>query len=883
MFFKVSIIHIIKWKAFASFLELKMSIFLCYVVLSIIVTEVNTLHCCTLLRLIVCFPSKTGVMALSNAERQKLWRERQKRRNKKAFMAKERERKRRSYIPVGMLSKKELKVRRRAVLNRVNKHKKRQIERTETITTRRLIVKLPALSRRKLENEKTAKKLMKQRSVCRRASVEVANLRKRNRELLKQRQKLKKRLDRQKKLTESTREQVINHTSTTDVPASPRAQTRLDCQSVGQKIHTKFGKRMLIANSVLHPFKVDLKSWKRKAKRNAKPAMEAVSKLLKKYRLISAFSKATRNSRSKIIKMGRDRKENASKTRNMKGTVVDFLEREDNSSPLPGKKDSHKENSVIKQKRVLHDYMKNLHLKFLTENPRCTISRASFCRLRPPHLILASFATRKTCLCSRHQNLLLKLKCLRRNGIKCTLNPDNFISQNQSDEGMIENIDAQLPTSIATMIFKEWKRVCDKGKFRWKEVQTEVTRREFLNLLRASLPDFRAHVGRIAKQYKELRKLRENLKEGEVLVWMDFAENYTCSAMEEVQSAYWNAQSVSLHTMVTYFPQKKNKECQSYVGVSQNTSHNAKTVFTILKAFIPLLKKEYPLLQKIHYLTDSPTSQYRNKTIFQMLCNHKEHFGVEGEWNFLESGHGKGPCDGLGGSVKRSADMAVKRGKFAIQDASDFIRWTESEQSSKVVFFSYTQDDINRCSDILSENQAIKPIPGTFKLHAVKPVGKHSVAVRETSCYCDMCRSDPCTSPCSGWKVHSLLDNTRSNVSIEALQNCSVQGQDEYTGKSATPDESSQIHRTVGDWVVARYDGKRYIGQIIKVDEEDAEINFMEFTGEGNRFLKWPKRKDKIWVDNKDILQNVPSPSPTKKNKCLFFVEEHVFMAFETE
>jgi hypothetical protein len=39
---------------------------------------------------------------------------------------------------------------------------------------------------------------------------------------------------------------------------------------------------------------------------------------------------------------------------------------------------------------------------------------------------------------------------------------------------------------------------------------------------------------------------RESLKNGEVFIWMDFAENFTCSAVEEVQSAYWNPQMVTL-------------------------------------------------------------------------------------------------------------------------------------------------------------------------------------------------------------------------------------------------------------------------------------------------------------------------------------------------
>lgn len=149
----------------------------------------------------------------------------------------------------------------------------------------------------------------------------------------------------------------------------------------------------------------------------------------------------------------------------------------------------------------------------------------------------------------------------------------------------------------------------------------------------------------MCKEYMcKISRLRENLPAGEILLWMDFAENYTCASMEEVQSAYWNASMVSLHTMVAYFSEDRApRNLQSYVAVSDVISHNATAVYAILKIIIPIIKEDYPVTKKIHYLTDSPTSQYRNKTIFQVLVDHETDFGMQAQWNYLESGHGKGP------------------------------------------------------------------------------------------------------------------------------------------------------------------------------------------------------------------------------------------------
>ena len=37
---------------------------------------------------------------------------------------------------------------------------------------------------------------------------------------------------------------------------------------------------------------------------------------------------------------------------------------------------------------------------------------------------------------------------------------------------------------------------------------------------------------------------------------------------------------------------------------------------------------------------------------FLNLCHHKDDFKVAAEWYFSATSHGKGACDGLGGTVK---------------------------------------------------------------------------------------------------------------------------------------------------------------------------------------------------------------------------------------
>ena len=251
-------------------------------------------------------------------------------------------------------------------------------------------------------------------------------------------------------------------------------------------------------------------------------------------------------------------------------------------------------------------------------------------------------------------------------------------------------------------------KVHENDKYRYKQVEKELPKDEFLVEFLDEITEFRSHVERVKNQYEQMRFKRENLEEGEVLAWMDFAENFTCSAMDEVQSAYWNPEMVTLHTMVIYFPDSYGKAHKSEEAVSDVLHHNATMVYSIIKELIPFIKAEYPEFNTIHYLTDSPTSQYRNKTIFDILCMHKSDFDVSATWNYLEAGHGKGPCDGLGASVKRSAGLAIKQNKAVIQNASDFYSWSQNHMSESVVYFLFiSQNNTTKVQKYYSWDQQI--------------------------------------------------------------------------------------------------------------------------------------------------------------------------------
>ena len=73
-----------------------------------------------------------------------------------------------------------------------------------------------------------------------------------------------------------------------------------------------------------------------------------------------------------------------------------------------------------------------------------------------------------------------------------------------------------------------------------------------------------------------------------------------------------------------------------------------------------------------------------------------------------------------------------------------------------------------------------------------------------------------------------------------------------------------------GQFVVARYDERYYVGKICEVDMEDGlpyHINFME---QKRKAFQWPSRADELWCSSSDIMFQIEEPVPSGKSKRLF-------------
>ena len=270
--------------------------------------------------------------------------------------------------------------------------------------------------------------------------------------------------------------------------------------------------------------------------------------------------------------------------------------------------------------------------------------------------------------------------------------------------------------------------------------------------------------------------------------------------------------------------------------------------------------------------------------------------GVTCSWDFLEAHHGKGPCDGLGGSVKKSAEIAIKSGSI-ISSGQDFYNWAKSTTGS-VKYVYVDANDVKQCERHIRNATLVKGISGVHSLRIMN----NFVYMRETSCYkVDCCRYAP---TCNDWvkspvkvvtetdlveqtgdvsddvpasstaaDIESSIDETSVPVVVERPTNgTEVESMNDQLSASVDVEETASdiapvcstdvveniAKYSVGTMVNAIYGRKQYVGKILLYAHEVDEyyITFMEKKKRSQVYV-WPDQEDEVWIKSSNVLNEV--------------------------
>lgn len=197
------------------------------------------------------------------------------------------------------------------------------------------------------------------------------------------------------------------------------------------------------------------------------------------------------------------------------------------------------------------------------------------------------------------------------------------------------------------------------------------------------------------------------------LIQVDFSENYTCVAQDEVQSYHWQQSQVSLFTSSVCYNGKQHP----IVIVSDNTDHTKDTVV----AYMSKLLEELPEhITEVRVWSDGPSSKFKNKYIAASLKHLEDKHNVQIKWNYFATSHGKGPVDGIGGSLKRQVRQAVLSRKDHVFNATGFCRVATRESQVKVLHLTnYDIEFINKDLDTKTIFEECEKVTGILKVHAM--------------------------------------------------------------------------------------------------------------------------------------------------------------------
>ena len=311
----------------------------------------------------------------------------------------------------------------------------------------------------------------------------------------------------------------------------------------------------------------------------------------------------------------------------------------------------------------------------------------------------------------------------------------------------------------------------------------------------------------------------------EGIVLGDFAENYQFLIQDEIQSYHWSKEYCTLHPLVLYYLGPDGSlQHESFCFISDDNTHDTSFVYKLQSMFINHLKLNHPNINKLFYFSDGCGGQYKNYKNFMNLCMHENDFGICAEWVFFATSHGKSPCDGIGGAVKRHvAKRSLQRPlKDQILNYKTMLELCESEITS-VKFFGISKENMVKVrADLENRYQNGDTVPGTRASHHFVPLSSSKVA-------------------------HKLTSEDELFI-------------DDHDFKMPTIFKVTDL--TPSTYVTCKYNSFWWVGLISEVDpkEGDVKIDFMHPHGPRKNF-KWPEHTDTCHVPIKNIISKIAAPT----------------------
>ena len=484
--------------------------------------------------------------------------------------------------------------------------------------------------------------------------------------------------------------------------------------------------------------------------------------------------------------------------------VLDHFE--ESASFVPDKKAVSRK--TLESKKVLEKPVTKVYEDFKQKNPDIKISKSKFAKLRPSYVKTTYHRKLYQSMCEYCTNTRLKMEAMNRacekvGAIHCKVDDiykliELSVCPKQEGEDYhqkecltrecvdcgVELLDALYEEATAPnaeaeqeITWRYWSNAqyCQPGK-RPSTRKTLLTKTTSLVDLRDALKEdvhtLSSHLLNAYWQKNCFQAISKKVPEKGVVLHMDFSENYSTFYQQEVSSAHWVKNLVTVHPTVAFYTcpecgDAAHPVMDTLVFLSEDHNHDHHAVQTFVEETIRFLKEERHVdFNHLYEFTDGCSSQYKSRGPFVDISFGMTDFGIQRQRYYFGSCHGKGPCDGAGGVVKTAARRGVIRGEAIINDAQTMYNYlkTKLTRTAKVENIcnhsrrEFFLVEINRDRPDRTIKTSVK---GTRKVHCIRGVMPGVVETRNLGCVCSYCLSeewDTCTkfAYVDTWSTHEL-------------------------------------------------------------------------------------------------------------------------------
>uniref|UniRef100_UPI00358FDA75 uncharacterized protein isoform X1 n=1 Tax=Myxine glutinosa TaxID=7769 RepID=UPI00358FDA75 len=575
--------------------------------------------------------------------------------------------------------------------------------------------------------------------------------------------------------------------------------------------------------------------------------------------------------------------------------IANFFERPDISTIMPNKKSVNANNTP---KHVLHRSLSETYKRYVQDTPT-PVCRAQFSKLRPKHVLPHTKAKLFQCLCEYCTNVDLKLSTITHTArtfrMKCSvLDRYNVLDKTLCDyDGLypkIACIDRQckkcgtqqlkkyleplITRCTKEVMWQKWEQTTYDKEGKTKRMTLQRHHGELKMLVEELLQEmiwFSRHLFEARWQQAQFYKCIKSPGDKEVIMVMDFAENYLCLMQQEVQAAHRYQAQVTLHPIIAYYTCqaelcRDNEPIRECINViSDDKAHDNHAVAHFVGLAINHLRDKRALEpQKLVQFTDGCSGQHKARVSFTDISFCAQDLKIPSlERHYFGSRHGKNPCDGEGGVVKSCVSRAVKsRPDVVVKDSVSLFEYCKQHLTkeatnagqcshSRRTFIHVSEGDINRHRPSRTN---VCTLPGTRRINAVRGVAPYEVKSRRLSCFCHSCRQNR-EELCENKDVTSEWTARKLTVQGASQAKANQPAYTEYPRSSSSYSE--------GDFVLVRLPmGKRhatFVAEVMKLLDTEVQLQYMEEVKKD--VFKWPSTVDISVEPMTHVLQRLPLPT----------------------